>query len=111
MSSRREVLRACRPFGSKEERLALEAHKIEQGLIALPTSGSWLAGFEAEMLGFPHTRYNDQVDALCQFLRWVDGKGGRSMLNTDPWTGRRKPGTRPKGSFSRQSMPLMGAVR
>lgn len=103
----RDVLRACRPFGSKEERLSLEAHKIEQGLIALPVSAPWLARFEAEVLGFPHTGYNDQVDALTQFLRWVDGRSGRAMLNIDPVTGRRKAGTRPTGSLHRRRQRLM----
>ncbi len=30
----------------------------------LPKDASWLAEFEAELLGFPGTRYDDQVDSL-----------------------------------------------
>ena len=31
----------------------------------------WLAEFEAELLGFPGARHDDQVDSLSQYFGWV----------------------------------------
>jgi hypothetical protein len=35
------------------------------------TAAAWLPDLEAELFSFPHARYDDQVDAIVQFLEWV----------------------------------------
>ncbi len=54
----------------KEARLAAVSHLIEQGRIYLPTGAPWLNEFMKEILSFPNSKYNDQVDSFSQFLRW-----------------------------------------
>jgi hypothetical protein len=38
---------------------------------AWPEGAPWLDGFKTELLAFPRGRYDDQVDALSQFLEWL----------------------------------------
>jgi predicted phage terminase large subunit-like protein len=56
----------------KTTRLAGVSAMIEAGLLHLPREAPWLAEFKSELLGFPSSRYKDQVDALSQLLTWVD---------------------------------------
>jgi predicted phage terminase large subunit-like protein len=56
---------------SKVVRLSSASPYIESGLMWLPKDEPWLAEFEAELLGFPGTRYDDQVDSLSQYFNWV----------------------------------------
>ena len=59
-----------RPDTDKETRLCRHQGRFEAGRILLPVEAPWLADFEAELLAFPHGRYDDQVDALLLFLDW-----------------------------------------
>jgi predicted phage terminase large subunit-like protein len=43
----------------------------EAGRGVLPEAAPWLAEFEKELLGFPNSRYDDQVDSTVQFLHWA----------------------------------------
>lgn len=61
-----------KPEGDKLMRLTGQSHKFEAGHVFLPEAAPWLAEFEAELLGFPKGRYDDQVDAVSQYLRWAD---------------------------------------
>jgi len=44
--------------------------RIESGELLIPSEADWLADFKHELLGFPYSRHNDQVDALAQLLGW-----------------------------------------
>lgn len=72
---------ACRPEGDKYSRMAGSTGQIEAGQLMLPAEAPWLATFKAELLGFPNSRHDDQVDALSQLLGWVlrrqQRRGGR----------------------------------
>lgn len=48
---------------------------VEAGKVFLPNKASWLADFESEILGFPNSKHDDQVDSVSQFLRWQCAKG------------------------------------
>jgi len=50
--------------------LAAQSAKIEAGHVYLPADATWLADFEAEVLGFPYARHDDQIDSLSQLLAW-----------------------------------------
>lgn len=56
---------------SKVARLAAASSYIEAGQMRLPKEAPWLAEFEAELLGFPGARHDDQVDSLSQYFGWV----------------------------------------
>lgn len=62
---------AIRPEQDKVTRLAGVSEMIEAGRLLLPADAPWLAGFQTELLGFPGSRHDDQVDALSQLLAWV----------------------------------------
>lgn len=59
------------PKLDKLTRLAQVSAIIEGGKVWLPREAPWLADFLHEVLGFPAAKYDDQVDAMSQFLRWT----------------------------------------
>jgi hypothetical protein len=70
---------------SKLERLLGQIVKLKSGAVRLPERAPWLADFLAEVCAFPNVRHTDQVDALSQFLSWVnDGLPPRHELVTNP---------------------------
>ena len=60
-----------RPERDKIVRLEAQSAVIEAGHVLLPEKASWLGEFRAELLAFPHGRYDDQVDSVSQFLAWA----------------------------------------
>ncbi len=44
---------------------------IESGKVFLPHQAVWLNDFEYEILMFPETRHDDQVDSTVQYLQWM----------------------------------------
>lgn len=61
-----------KPEADKRSRLAGVSAMIEAGRLMLPFEALWLAEFKHELLAFPSSRHDDQVDALSQMLIWVD---------------------------------------
>jgi predicted phage terminase large subunit-like protein len=61
-----------KPKLDKLTRLEGVTPMIEAGDLLIPSEAPWLATFKAELLGFPSTRHDDQVDALSQLMSWVD---------------------------------------
>lgn len=78
---------ALKPDSDKVSRLAGQSYKFEAGDVMLPENAPWLGEFEAELLAFPKSRHDDQVDAIAHYLRWADkreplllkGPGGEYM--------------------------------
>jgi predicted phage terminase large subunit-like protein len=68
-----------KPEGDKISRLAGVSAMIEAGQLLLPEVAPWLAEFRSELLGFPNSRHDDQVNALSQLLahvwQWESGQG------------------------------------
>ena len=55
---------------------------MEAGKVYLPEEASWLEDFLDEVTRFPNSRKKDQVDAMTQFLAWVQTNSvtaGRDM--------------------------------
>jgi predicted phage terminase large subunit-like protein len=60
----------CKPKGTKLERLMRQIALIEEGRVYLPEA-MFVEHFLEEVTLFPGGPYDDCVDALTQFLRWV----------------------------------------
>ena len=65
---------ARRPEGDKLSRVSGVSAMIEAGHLLLPEDAPWLFEFEKELLGFPSSKFDDQVDALAQLLVWARGQ-------------------------------------
>jgi predicted phage terminase large subunit-like protein len=58
---------------------------IQSGRMFLPERTHWLGDFTGELLGFPSSRHDDQVDAVSQLLLWVqDMDTYRTPINEGP---------------------------
>ena len=59
------------PTENKVDRLRRHRHTIRSGLVQLPDSAPWRQDFINELILFPLTEFDDQVDAMTQFLDWI----------------------------------------
>src|SRR5262249_12586774 len=57
------------PEGDKVMRMAAQTAAIEAGAVYLPAKASWIEEFKKEILSFPMSRHDDQIDALSQGLQ------------------------------------------
>lgn len=74
-----------RPEGDKIARVMNVSAMIMSGRLFLPERAHWLGEFTGELLGFPSSRHDDQVDALSQLLIWVQERDRwRAPLNEGP---------------------------
>ena len=62
---------AVSPKGDKTVRMLEQTPQIEDGLVHLPERAPWLEEFLEEVMQFPKSRNDDQVDALAQALKWA----------------------------------------
>lgn len=70
---------------SKIERLQAQIVKLKARSVRIPERAPWLADFLAEVCSFPNVRHSDQVDALSQFLAWVnEGLPRKREFATNP---------------------------
>lgn len=58
------------PTQNKITRMELAMVAVEEGRVVLPDDAEWLPGLEAELRAFPNGRYNDQVDAFSQAVKF-----------------------------------------
>ena len=78
---------------SKQFRFDGVTPMFEAGLVFLPDKSAWLADYERELLQFPGSAYDDQVDSTSQYLHWARkgrqlgtkklGQGNVNQDNTD----------------------------
>jgi predicted phage terminase large subunit-like protein len=68
---RRESIYAIgvEPDGDKIMRMTAQTAPIEAGAVHLPAQAPWLDEFKKELLSFPFSRHDDQIDALSQALQ------------------------------------------
>jgi hypothetical protein len=59
------------PHENKVSRLHKHRNAIRSGIVALPEAAPWVAEFIDEMVQFPYGHFDDQVDAMTQFLDWL----------------------------------------
>ncbi len=64
------------PEGDKLVRMEAQCARFEAGQVYLPKEAPWLAEFLHELLAFPNSRHDDQIDSLSQFLNWAETRRG-----------------------------------
>lgn len=74
---------------SKVDRFIPQTDWIKSGKLVIPTDKPWYDEFRRELLAFPDSTKDDQVDALTQFAEYMR-RGQDAYLDTDPYTGRRQ---------------------
>ncbi len=77
---RTEHLRALlrRPRYDKQARLLAQLARFEAGQVHLPKEAPWLSCYVDELLAFPRSKHNDQVDATSQVLDYFSSLLPRS---------------------------------
>jgi len=76
-----------KPQLNKRVRMAVQLEKFKSGTILLPKQAPWLAEFEEELFAFPHSRYDDQIDALSQALAYEPPKDAYAGYQNVDWQG------------------------
>jgi predicted phage terminase large subunit-like protein len=70
------------PEGDKQMRLYAQTAMIENGFLHLPRQAAWLADYIHELITFPNSKHDDQVDSTSQALDWI-----KHFSRPDPvWT-------------------------
>jgi len=69
------------PRVGKAERYSTASEPLYSGRAKLPRDAPWLPDLRKEMMGFPNSLHDDQVDSLSQFLNWMVGVGSRQLLD------------------------------
>lgn len=64
-------IKGIKPEGDKIMRMHAQTTPFEQGRVLLPMQAPWLADYQNELLAFPFSRHDDQVDATAQALKWL----------------------------------------
>ena len=59
------------PVDDKVTRLRRHLKTIRAGAVCVPEFAPWLEIFVAELTAFPYGEFDDQVDALSQYLDWI----------------------------------------
>ncbi|MFN7038975.1 MAG: phage terminase large subunit [Alphaproteobacteria bacterium] len=62
---------AIKPIQDKVTRFARVTSFFEAERVFLPGSATWKAEYINELLSFPTSTYDDQVDSTSQFLNWI----------------------------------------
>ena len=60
-------------------RLHTLTHIFEGGKVLLPAQAPWLQDYRLELLGFPGSKHDDQVDSTTQALDYLHNKRGSSL--------------------------------
>ena len=69
------------PMGDKLVRMEAQSARFEAGQVYLPKEAPWLSEFLREILAFPNSRYDDQIDAVSQFLKWANDTASMGMVS------------------------------
>jgi predicted phage terminase large subunit-like protein len=65
---------AVNPVKDKITRLITVSPIFESGRISFPVNKLWLSDLESELINFPQSDHDDQVDSITQFLGWITNR-------------------------------------
>ena len=81
LRSRVQVI-GWQPIGEKAVRFSAVTPAIEAGQVHLPARAPWLDTFKRELLAFPASKNDDQVDAFSQLLTWVRNRPSTAYVSS-----------------------------
>ena len=84
---------AIDPDRDKKTRMHGQTPSLRRARSFLPKAAPWLGDFLSEYLAFPGGRYDDQIDALSQFLGWQSNREMTTRFEVD-WGYDDQPGLR-----------------
>lgn len=61
----------CESRYDKVMRMSAQTGVMENGFVHLPEQAHWLEGYLLELMTFPNSAFDDQVDSTSQALAWV----------------------------------------
>jgi predicted phage terminase large subunit-like protein len=73
--------------GDKIMRLHSQTAKIEGGFVLFPKEAHWLDTYLAELISFPNSKYDDQVDSTVFALAWSTSSGRSRYDSSLRWVG------------------------
>lgn len=73
---------AIRPKEDKQTRLTLVSPLFERGIVLIPEVAAWLNTFLDELLNFPDSDHDDQVDSVSQFLLWYQRNEAKKLASS-----------------------------
>jgi len=68
------------PEGDKLVRMEAQCARFEAGQVSFPQEAPWLSELLHEMLAFPNSRHDDQIDSVSQFLKWAEASKRREFV-------------------------------
>ncbi len=71
------------PKQEKQTRMIAQTPRIETGKVYIPNKADWLPTFENEIMHFPNSRHDDQIDSMSQALEWSYEKNNIVIGFTD----------------------------
>jgi predicted phage terminase large subunit-like protein len=98
----RRTSRICTPIAIKPRiekiaRMQARAVMFETGRVFLPKAAEWLPAYLEELLGFPNSRHDDQVDSTSQALDYIQRRFSDDIMG--------EPRERPRGDKRPQGRP------
>jgi predicted phage terminase large subunit-like protein len=63
---------AIKPDAEKIVRMEAQAARFEAGQVYFPKDAPWLDTLLHELMAFPNSRHDDQIDSVSQFLNWAE---------------------------------------
>jgi len=71
---------AVKPTTDKETRMVNQTALIENGFVHIPAEAPWLDDFMDEVVMFPNSKHDDQIDSMSQALEAINSWGAGSGL-------------------------------
>jgi len=68
------------PKVAKEVRLSTQIVRLEQGEFLFPTDAAFLDDLKRELVTFGHSKHDDQVDSITQFVAWATAPSGQRAI-------------------------------
>jgi predicted phage terminase large subunit-like protein len=77
-------VQGCTPKGNKSQRFEAVTLLMEKGQVWFPSKAPWLEALMKELMAFPNSKYDDQVDSISQVLFYRGAVLQRARVQGNP---------------------------